>query len=151
MLKNYAYVDVVSAIVKGIGLDPTPLLDVYNPEELQEYRTFYPLDVSVYWLAQQHRNQGVPFDAVSEKLLGVPKSSFYRHLSNKTHVIEGVVIGNEHTDLFKFLASGLKGATAEFKRTRGRLDELMVEPSLRPSYKPEPEEVDVEGDVGFEF
>lgn len=162
---NYAHLDVLSVLMAGMGLDPAPVLERYSPIAMTEYREDYSLYDSISYLAETYHRQGVPFDAIAEKVAGIAKSTFYRRLKAQGNIIDGVVVGNEYLDTMKFLASGLKHASAEFKPTDLRLDQFLTEPFEHPVDEgvqihdaiQEVEEVEVqkeeEGDpdVGFTF
>lgn len=161
---NYAHLDVLSVLMAGMGLDPSSVLDRYSPKEMTEYRETYTLEDSIFYLADTHHRQGIPFDAIAEHVANIAKSTFYRRIKTKGTKIDGLVVGNEYLDTFKFLASGLKHASAEFKLGGKRLDEFLTEPYEHPVDKAlevhdavqevhEVEEAKGEGDVdgGFTF
>lgn len=161
---NYAHLDVLSVLMAGMGLDPSPVLDRYSPIAMQEYREDYSLYDSISYLAEVYHRQGIPFDAIAEKMAGIAKSTFYRRLKAQGNTIDGLVVGNEYLDTMKFLASGLKHASAEYKPTDKRLDQFLSEPYEHPVNQAmelhdaiqEVEEVEVQkeegdSDVGFTF
>lgn len=130
---NYAHLDVLAVLMNGMGINPEQILNRYNPKDLAKYRNDYTLDDSVYWLAKNYAKQGIPFDAIAEKVLNIPKSTFYRRAKNHRLNVKGVIVGNEYYDTLWFLAAGVKHARAEFRQDARRLDQLMNEPFQPPT------------------
>lgn len=156
---NYAHLDVLSVLMAGMGLDPTPVIERFNTDSMSEYRENHTLEDSVYWLSDNYHKQGIPFDAIAEQVLNIPKSTFYRRSKEYKSTVDGVSVGLEYEDALKFLASGLKHGKGSYQRPDRRLDEFVdlgfEKPELKEEYMVDPVEPEVEevsGDEkGFTF
>ena len=126
-MKNLAYIDIISSIAEGLGIDPTQFLHRYSTSDLAAYREVYTLQDSALFAGTALANRGFTLDSLAVNVACMPKSTFYRRVQATPVDIPEMPEGNEFLPVLKVLLAGLKYAKgAQFQLSTRRLDQLYV-------------------------